>query len=1027
MTTILLSFFVAALFAPLLFRVFERGAFFILAAVPAAGFLYTVLNAEPVLGTSGSPPVRQELSWLPELGMSVVFQLDALSWIMSLIVTGVGALIFIYSARYFEADDQSLSRFASVLMAFAGMMYGLVIADELLVIFIFWEGTTVFSYLLIGHFNTRVQSRRSALQALIVTTFGGLAMLVGIVFLAASYGTMSLTRIVQVGYPDTGTYPMVIAGVLLLLVGAMAKSALLPFHFWLPGAMAAPTPVSAYLHAAAMVKAGIYLILRLAPGFSAMPGWQPVLLTVGISTMLLGAWRALKQYDLKLVLAYGTVSQLGLLAVMASFGTASLTLAALAMLVSHALFKSTLFLVVGIIDHWAGTRDLRKLSGFGREDPLLAAVGTIAAASMAGVPPLLGFVAKEASYGTLLDDGSTGAAIALIGIFVGSVFTFAYATRFVWGAFFTKSGVEAVAPGNTHPILILPTVVLVAGIFSFGLFPGALQVLLQTYTAFVPPAAGETELVELSLWHGVNPALGLSVATIILGALIAWVSGRDARLHKYVPELDFNEGYRRAIQGLERTAAFVTARTQRGSLPFYQAVILLVTVGSLITALALNRTWPDQLVLADSWQQWAVAATLIAATIGVLMMKKRFAAVVVVSISGYAMVAFFAFQGAPDLALTQGLVETITLVVFILVLRRLPSNLTSGKRKRPFKQAVRIGLAVAFGAVMSIGTIVAMAARSERPISTDWGALAWFGGHGRNIVNVTLVDIRAWDTLGELAVVVVAATGIASLIFINNRGTSLQRMQSDTDSDPGRKRGILWRFNPVYDAVSSEGADVSRYPQNYRNAPEAADEVAHRGAWLLAGRTLNPRNRSIILEVTVRLLFHPVMVFSVYLLFAGHNLPGGGFAAGLVAGLAFIMRYLAGGRWELAEAAPINAGLLLGLGMTMAALTAVGGLLWGDAVLSSVFVEIPLGPLGDIAFGTSTLFDIGVYLIVLGLMLDILRTLGAQVDRHQEEDEDRLTQALSDVDEDFDTSRMHAIMGRIDRLDGAGQHRGDSL
>ena len=1025
MATILLSFFAAALLAPMLFRVFERGAFFILAAVPAAGFLYTILNSAPVLDAAGAPPVRQEFSWLPELGMSIVFQLDALSWIMSLIVTGVGALIFIYSARYFEADDWSLSRFASVLMAFAGMMYGLVIADELLVIFIFWEGTTVFSYLLIGHFNTRVQSRRSALQALIVTTFGGLAMLVGIVFLAASYGTMSLTRIVQTGYPDSGTYPMVIAGVLLLLVGAMAKSALLPFHFWLPGAMAAPTPVSAYLHAAAMVKAGIYLILRLAPGFSTMPGWQPVLLTVGISTMLLGAWRALKQYDLKLILAYGTVSQLGLLAVMASFGTASITMAALAMLVSHSLFKSTLFLVVGIIDHWAGTRDLRKLSGFGREDPLLAAVGTIAAASMAGVPPLLGFVAKEASYGTLLDDGSTGATIALIGIFVGSVFTFAYAVRFVWGAFFSKPEVEAVAPGNTHPILILPTVVLAAGIVSFGLFPGALQVLLQTYVLFVPPAAGESELVELSLWHGFNPALGLSAATILLGALTAWISGRDARLHKYVPEIDFNEGYRRAIQGLERTAAFVTARTQRGSLPFYQAVILLVTVGSLIAALALNRTWPDRLTLADSWQQWAVAATLIAATIGVLMMKKRFAAVVVVSISGYAMVAFFAFQGAPDLALTQGLVETITLVVFILVLRRLPGDMSSGQPKRKLKQTVRITLAVAFGAVMAVGTIVAMAARTERPVSSDWGVLAWLGGHGKNIVNVTLVDIRAWDTLGELAVVVVAATGIASLIFINNRGASLQRMQAD--SARGRQRGILWRFNPVHDAVSSEGADVSRYPQNYRNAPEAADEVSSRGAWLLAGRTLNPRNRSIILEVTVRLLFHPVMVFSVYLLFAGHNLPGGGFAAGLVAGIAFIMRYLAGGRWELAEAAPINAGVLLGLGMTLAALTALGGLLWGDAVLSSVFVEIPLGPLGDIAFGTSTLFDIGVYLIVLGLMLDILRTLGAQVDRHQEEDEDRLTQALSDVDEDFDTSRMHAIMGRIDRLDGAGQHRGDSL
>ena len=999
------AFFGAAVIAYPLVRILGRNAFFLLALVPLAGFILTLSAASALFGPDGAPVV-ENLDWLPALGLSGIFRLDILSWVMSLIVTGVGTLVLVYCARYFPTDEPGLARFAAVFMAFAGMMYGLVLADELLVLFVFWEGTTVFSYLLIGHSQSRRRSRQAALQALIVTTAGGLAMFVGMVLLITATGTGSMSALVERAQLGMDTGPVITTAVILILVGAVSKSALLPFHFWLPGAMAAPTPVSAYLHAAAMVKAGIYLILRLAPGYHNLPGWTEILLTLGLLTMFIGGWQALRQTDLKLLLAFGTVSQLGFLTVMAAFGSPDLTLAALALLVGHALFKACLFLCVGIIDHRAGTRDLTKLSGGWKAFPVVAVCATIAAASMAGIPPTLGFVAKEAVYSTLLESGTKAGVIALIGIMIGSILTVAYSARFVWGAFSSKPGVDDIARRDENVTLVISPIILAALTLILGPAAGVLDPYLKAWTSVLPttnPADGE---YYLALWHGFEPALGLSAVTVAAGLVLFWFRRTVAKVQSTLPAgIDFHNVYRRLISGMEALALWVTARTQRGSLPFYQSVIYLVLIGGVGLALITNNTWPIRFQLAASPLDFIVAAVLIVVAIAATRAKKRFTAVVVTGISGYAMVAFFAFIGAPDLALTQVLVETITIVVFVLVLRRLPARI--GQSTGRFTPAWRAIIGAGVGVTMMVVVLLAAGVRMFDPVSVDFGELAYVIGNGQNIVNVTLVDIRVWDTFGEISVLVAAGTGVAGLIFVRGREGHLGRFSPDRT---GFGRAGQLRFQPVPDEIGPRREADSDH--------EGLEE--RRASWLIAGRTLAPRNRSIILEVTARLIFHAVLVFSVYLLFTGHNTPGGGFAGGLVAGLALVVRYLAGGKFELAEAARFTPSGLLGTGLILSVLTAVGGWFWGDAVFKSIYVEGTLPLLGELKFGTPTFFDIGVYLIVVGLMLDILRSLGAEVDLHQERDElvltDRLNTSLGLTERIGDEAEHHAVSEILNRV-----------
>ena len=981
MSVLLLLFGGLALVTPWITGRWGPRTFAYIAIAPAAAAVWTAFQAPTVLAGEA---VTESFSWIPELGINISFRMDTLAWVMAMVVTVVGALVLLYCAWYFDHKEEGLGRFAALLLSFAGVMFGLVTADDIILMFIFWEATSVLSYLLIGHFTGRRESRGAALQALMVTTFGGLAMLVGVVILIVQTGTTSMSQIIADPPPLTET--LTIVAVLLVLAGAISKSALVPFHFWLPAAMAAPTPVSAYLHAAAMVKAGIYLIARFGPGFASMPGWRGTLVVLGVATMLVGGWRALRQTDLKLLLAYGTVSQLGLLTVTFAFDAPNVALAGLTLLVAHAAFKATLFLVVGIVDHDAGTRDIRELSGLGRSRRGLAAVAILAAASMAGIPPLLGFVAKEAVLTSLLEETSHGvpwAWVALVGVVLGAVLTVAYSARFVWGAFGTRPD-AAVTEAHRSPRAILIAPALLAGFgVVVGLAPAMLEPLLAPYAESYP---GEVTY-HLALWHGLEPALWITIGVLALGALMFWRRAIVVRVQAAMPKLpDASRGYYASVRAVDRVGLYTSGLLQRRGLPGYLTMILAVFVGSSAAVAISQGDMVGSIVLWDYPMQAVIATLMIVAAIASALVGQRFTAVLLVGMVGYGLVALFGLHGAPDLALTQALVETVTLVVFVLVLRRLPHRIA--ERNKPNKRGPRAAIGILVGLTMAMVAVVALGSRTAEPISNELPEMAYEQGHGRNVVNVLLVDIRAWDTMGEISVLVAVATGIASLLFVTGREGTAPRLERSGERVARRRRALTARHvtepavtKPVTNIGETSFNVLGDEPVDFS---AGANRAPTRRTWLLAGRTLSAANRSILLEVLVRFLFHPAMVVSVYLLFVGHNAPGGGFAGGLLAGLALVARYLAGGRYELGEAAPIDAGRLLGGGILLAAGTAAAPLIFGQQVLESTWFTADLGPL-HISAGTSTLFDIGVYLVVLGVVLDILRSLGAQVDRHQDE------------------------------------------
>ncbi|TCC00374.1 Na+/H+ antiporter subunit A [Micromonospora zingiberis] len=920
-----------AVIAPALVRLWGRQALYLVALVPGATLAWALTHTATV--RSGEP-VTETVTWVPQLGLELALRMGTLSWLMVVLVGGVGALVLAYSARYFRSDDPGLGRFAAVFLAFAGAMLGLVVSDDLLLLYVFWELTTVFSYLLIGYDPAKRASRRAAMQALLVTTLGGLAMLAGFVMLGQHAGSYRWSEVAE-NLPGGG---YLAAALVLILLGALSKSAIFPFSFWLPGAMAAPTPVSAYLHAAAMVKAGIFLVALMGPAVAEATPWRPVLLVTGLITMFFGGWSALRQVDLKLLLAYGTVSQLGLLMVVLGAGTRDTALAGVAMVLAHALFKATLFLTVGVIDHATGTRDLRELSGVGRRAPALAVVAGLAAASMAGLPPMAGFVAKEAAVEALLH-GGTADLVVLAGVILGSVLTVAYTLRYLWGAFADKPDTPATTVRPVSWSFLAPAAVLALAGVAVGLLAPAVDRLLAPYADLYRSAEPG---YHLALWHGLTPALGLSVLAVAGGAGLFHLMRRERVRATLRLPFDGAAVYKKCIALTDRLAVELTGKTQRGSLPFYLGVILVVLVVLPGGTLLAGSPWPQRFHLWDTPLQGVAGAVVVIAAVMAARALRRLTAMILVGVAGYGIALMFILHGAPDLALTQFLVETVTIVMFVLVLRRLPVKFS----ERPIRSSRRgrIAIGVAVGAVTAGMAYVATGARQAIPISVGFPDEAVSYGGGKNVVNVTLVDIRAWDTMGEIAVLVVAATGVASLIF---------RRARDLD-----RRGDI---------------------------PGGGRAESTRPRWLTTGATA--RAQSVILQVVTRLLFHAILLFSIYLLFSGHNAPGGGFAAGLVAGLALAVRYLAGGRTELNGAAPVDAGVVLGAGLFVAVGTGVAALLLGGEFLQSAMLDFYVPVLGKVHFVTSAFFDVGVYLIVVGLVLDILRSLGAEMDRqHETED-----------------------------------------
>ncbi|OBB58647.1 Na+/H+ antiporter subunit A [Mycobacterium sp. 852013-51886_SCH5428379] len=946
MLAILCAHAVAAAVAPLLVARWGRQSFYPLALVPLLSLIWVGLNwPDP-----SRPAPTVDIAWVPELSMDINLRFDTLAAIMSVLVLAIGALVLFYCGTYFHHRDghieKRLPSFAAELVAFSGAMFGLVTSDNMLLLYVFWETTTVLSFLLVGHYAERATSRRAATQALLVTTFGGLAMLVGIIVLGNLAGTFLLSELIAA--PPGGVAAAV--GVALILVGALSKSAIVPLHFWLPGAMAAPTPVSAYLHAAAMVKAGVYLIARMAPGFADDPVWRPMVVTLGLGTMLLAGWRAIREYDLKLILAFGTVSQLGLITVMVGSGGSDMMLAGLAMLVAHAMFKASLFMVVGIIDHTTGTRDIRRLAWLGDRCKPLLVIAVGATASMAALPPFFGFIAKEADFETVLHSDALGpfAPFVLVGIVTGSVFTTIYSLRFLWGAFARKGLREpSVRVAQMHrptvAFMAAPAVLAAAGLFS-GLWPAPLDTVLDEYADTV---SGDDGDYYLALWHGFNLPLLLSLIVLGLGAAAFFERSKLRRARVlYLPLGNADRIYDATIRALDLLSVRLTAATQRGSIPATQSVILTTLVVLPMAALAFGARDRPNLELWDQPWQVVVGLLMLAAALGAAVMRNRLAAVLLVGVTGYGCGAIFALHGAPDLALTQFLVETLVLVIFVLVLRTLPAE--ADRASITHKRLPRVLLSLAVGATVTTLTAYAMAARKGAGIAELLPDAAYYRGHGANTVNVLLVDIRAWDTMGEISVLLVAATGVASLVFRNRRFGAAPRV-----SDAGQP-------------------DIGRV---YANSP-AVGEIT----WLRGSELRDPRHRSLVLEVATRIIFPLIMVLSAYFFFAGHNTPGGGFAGGLTAGLALVLRYLAGGRYELGETLPLDAGKVLGAGLGLSAGTAVTSILLGAPALSSAVIEFDVPVLGTVKFVTALFFDLGVYLVVVGLVLDVLRSLGARVD-----------------------------------------------
>jgi multicomponent Na+:H+ antiporter subunit A len=891
-----------------------RHALVLCALAPATAVVVLFGSAGRIL--SGHP-LTSGLNWVPRLGLRLDFRVDAFSLLLVFLVSGIGVLVFAYARSYFT-DPRTSAKVAGLLVLFAGSMLGVVTADNILLLFVCWELTSITSYLLIGLNDTTAPARAAALQALLITALGGLALLGGLVLLGQQAGSYRLSEILT--RPPHGAVTN--AALVLVLVGAFTKSAQYPFHSWLPAAMAAPTPISAYLHSAAMVKAGVYLVARFAPAFATAAPWRPLVLTVGLFSMVAGGLRALRPTDLKQVLAFGTLSQLGFLMVLFGIGRPETTVAGCILLLAHGVFKAGLFMAVGVVDHVGGTRDIYRLPRLSSGWLTLRMIVVVCAASMAAVPPLLGFIAKEYGYAALLDGGQQGRWV-LVGVVAGSVLTVAYSARLV-AAFVQPSwwpGDTARAADSPRAWFVAPATVLATVSVIGGLVPALWSWLVEPASRALVTLAPS----HIALWHGFNPALGLSIVTLALGtvtfagsvrrdAVDAAMSFDDAggagRQTRSSDRLSGAAVFERLVTGVLGTAGRVTAVVQSGSLPIYLAVILTtVSTAPLVALLGGGR--PGSLDLAGPrWLHIPVAVALVTAAVATTLARRRFAAALMLGAVGYSMTLLFVISGAPDLALTQFGVETLSVVAFLLVLRSLPDRFD--RRSQALHRGVRLAVAGSVGAlVIALGLVLG---QPPSRVSDQFPELALTQAHGQNVVNVILVDIRGLDTLGEVTVLVVAAIGVAAL------------------ARAGKHR--KWHRGEI------AGSDAAVAPGG---------------------------ERSVILATTTRLVFDAALVFSIYLLFAGHQQPGGGFVGGLIAAAALALRYVTAGLGAVRATLRIPPWYFLAAGLIGCAGWAVAGVVGWGVPLRQLHVEYTVAVLGHVAIGTAALFDAGVYLIVIGM------------------------------------------------------------
>ena len=754
-----LSGFGLSLAAPWVARVGRlRGWLFALLPLILTGYF---LSFTPAI-TAGEA-ITASYQWVPSLGVQLSFRLDGLSWLFALLVSGIGIFIFIYAGEYM-ADEPLIGRFYAYILIFMASMLGLVLADNLIALFIFWELTSFSSYLLIGFKHQDEAARKAALQALLVTGGGGLAMMAGLILLGLAGNSFEISTLATgAGITD---HPFYTAILLLILAGAFTKSAQVPFHFWLPGAMTAPSPVSAYLHSATMVKAGIYLLARFTPVLGGTDLWHLILPAAGGLTMLVGAYLSLRQVDLKRILAYSTISALGSLVFLLGLDTPLAVQAAIVFLLVHSMYKGALFLIAGIIEHETGTRDVTALGGLARKMPPVALAAAFAALSMAGIPPFFGFVSKELLYESTLGLQANAALFSALAVVVNMILVAVAVLIFVRP--FTGALVKTPQTPHAVPVgLWLGPLILGVGGLAAGLL-----VSLAGLT-FIAPAvsviAAEPTEVKLALWHGINPMLILSLVTV-LGGLIVY---RYRQVYQQVTSrLDTSERwgparwYERGLDAVLLLGRMQTRVLQHGYLRVYLLTINLVVIVLVGIPLITRYDFSGRLPASELGLVEAVIAGLIAvAMIFVLFARSRLAAVVALGVVGYGIALIFVIYGAPDLAMTQFAIETLTVILMVLILYRLPPFATFSSRGQRTRDAV---VSITIGALIT--TLVLVAATVVQPslLTPYFAENSLPVAKGRNIVNVIIVDFRGLDTLGEITVLSIAALGVYALLRLRS-------------------------------------------------------------------------------------------------------------------------------------------------------------------------------------------------------------------------------------------------------------------
>jgi multicomponent Na+:H+ antiporter subunit A len=753
--------FLAALAAPMLVKRLGHNAVWILAIAPALAFVHFALML-PQVAAGGV--VTGGYVWVPSFNLSFSWFIDGLSLTFALLITGIGLLIVLYAGGYMKGHPQQ-GRFLSFLLLFMGAMLGVVVSDSLLMLFVYWELTSITSFLLIGFDHARPAARRAALQALVVTGGGGLLLLAGLIFIWDMSGMTQLSMLVR-GGDILRDSPFYLAALLLVLGGAFTKSAQFPFHFWLPNAMEAPTPVSAYLHSATMVKAGVYLLMRLNPVLGDTAAWQILLPFFGGLTMLTGALLAVRQTDLKLMLAYTTMSSLGLLVMLTGFGSDHAIEAAVLYLVAHSLFKGALFMVAGIIDHETGTRDVTKLGGLRKAMPITFAAALAAAISMAGLPPFFGFLAKEEIYYALAHGNPRAVLFTGIAI-LGNALMFAVAFAVALKPFLGK---PVKTPKHAHegPLLLWlgPALLAIKGL-TIALFAGLSHFYISTPMASA--IAGEPRPVEISLIPHVGVPLGLSLLTIALGIVLymqlSAVRGLMVRTFKALGAGP-DRGFDVFIETLVKISFHVVRLIQPGRLEFYVTATFAVIAVVLLAPLFLYGelpsmpAWPHDMKI----HELTFIAIAVAGLVAVLTASSRLTAIIALGIQGFAVAVIFLLFGAPDLSFTQFMVETLSVVILTLVMTRL--RLSPSDHRGPGQKLLDSTIAIACGTGFALFLMRATEASFDNRLTDFYNTYSKVIAHGANVVNVIIVDFRGTDTLGEIAVVMITGLAILALIRI---------------------------------------------------------------------------------------------------------------------------------------------------------------------------------------------------------------------------------------------------------------------